>query len=69
MSNSDAKKIYKDADIVIDQLLIGFYGGLSVEVWHWANLLFAIYENLTLNFYQKTWFRTSYYKCKPCFTV
>lgn len=32
LSNTDALKIYASADLVIDQLLIGWYGGLAVEV-------------------------------------
>ena len=31
MSNDEARKIYEKADIVVDQLLIGWYGVLSVE--------------------------------------
>jgi len=31
MKNSDAVKIYEQADILIDQILIGWYGALSVE--------------------------------------
>lgn len=30
-SNDEAKKIYETADIIVDQLLAGFYGGFSVE--------------------------------------
>jgi len=32
MSNKDAIQIYKSADLFIDQLLIGWYGGVSVEI-------------------------------------
>ena len=32
LSNKDAKKIYETADLLIDQLLAGYYGGLSVEL-------------------------------------
>lgn len=32
MSNQEALKIYADADLVIDQLLLGWYGGFAVEV-------------------------------------
>jgi len=32
MSNDKAKDIYKKADILIDQLLAGWYGGLAVEL-------------------------------------
>jgi hypothetical protein len=31
LSNADARKIYEDADLVVDQLLAGWYGGLAVE--------------------------------------
>ena len=31
LTNTEAKKLYEDADILVDQLLAGFYGGLSVE--------------------------------------
>ena len=31
VSNDEAKKIYENADIIVDQLLIGWYGVLSVE--------------------------------------
>ena len=32
MANESAKEIYKKADILIDQLLAGWYGGLAVEL-------------------------------------
>jgi len=32
LSNSEAKKIYETADLLIDQLFAGFYGGLAVEL-------------------------------------
>ncbi|MDA7946913.1 MAG: hypothetical protein MPJ78_05500 [Hyphomicrobiaceae bacterium] len=32
MSHEDAMQIYRSADIVIDQVLAGWYGGLAVEV-------------------------------------
>ena len=32
MSNSDARKVYEQADLLIDQLLAGYYGGLAVEL-------------------------------------
>lgn len=32
LENKEARKIYEKADILIDQLLAGFYGGLSVEL-------------------------------------
>jgi glycosyltransferase involved in cell wall biosynthesis len=32
MSNAQARQIYERADIVIDQLLAGWYGGLAVEI-------------------------------------
>lgn len=32
ISNSEARKIYETADLLIDQLLAGYYGGLSVEL-------------------------------------
>jgi hypothetical protein len=31
LSNADARKIYEEADLVVDQLLVGWYGGLTVE--------------------------------------
>lgn len=31
LANSQAKKIYEEADLLIDQLLIGWYGGVAVE--------------------------------------
>ncbi|HYN27203.1 MAG TPA: glycosyltransferase family 1 protein [Burkholderiales bacterium] len=31
LSNADARKIYEEADLVVDQLLAGWYGGLAVE--------------------------------------
>lgn len=31
-SNNDARKIYETADILVDQLLAGYYGGLAVEL-------------------------------------
>lgn len=32
MSNAEAKRVYETADILVDQLLAGFYGGLAVEL-------------------------------------
>jgi glycosyltransferase involved in cell wall biosynthesis len=32
MSNSDAKKVYEQVDILVDQLYAGWYGGLAVEL-------------------------------------
>jgi hypothetical protein len=32
MSNSEARKVYETADLVIDQLLAGYYGGLAMEL-------------------------------------
>lgn len=32
MSNQEARKVYETADILIDQLLAGYYGGLAVEL-------------------------------------
>lgn len=32
LTNAEARKIYENADLLIDQLLAGFYGGLSVEL-------------------------------------
>ena len=32
MSNDEAKKIYQEADLLVDQLLAGWYGGLAVEL-------------------------------------
>jgi hypothetical protein len=31
LSRADARKIFEDADLVVDQLLAGWYGGLAVE--------------------------------------
>ena len=31
LEHSDAKALYRRADLVVDQLLIGWYGGLAVE--------------------------------------
>jgi hypothetical protein len=32
IANADARKLYEQADLVVDQLLAGWYGGLAVEV-------------------------------------
>lgn len=32
MSNADARAVYETADLLVDQLLAGWYGGLSVEL-------------------------------------
>ena len=32
LANAEAKKLYQQADLLIDQLLIGWYGGLAVEL-------------------------------------
>ena len=31
LTNADARKIYEEADLVVDQLLVGWYGGFAVE--------------------------------------
>ena len=31
LSNADARKVLEEADLVVDQLLVGWYGGLAVE--------------------------------------
>lgn len=31
LSNADARKLYERADLVVDQLLVGWYGGFAVE--------------------------------------
>jgi len=32
MTNSQARKLYEKADLLVDQLLVGWYGGLAVEL-------------------------------------
>lgn len=32
MSNADARKVYESADVLVDQLFAGWYGGLAVEL-------------------------------------
>lgn len=32
LSNKEARKVYASADLLVDQLLIGYYGGLAVEL-------------------------------------
>ena len=32
LSNSEAQKVYDSADILIDQLIVGWYGGVAVEL-------------------------------------
>lgn len=32
VSNTEARKVYEGADLLVDQLLIGWYGGLAVEL-------------------------------------
>ena len=42
--HTKALKIYEEADIVIDQVLIGWYGGFGVEVMKMESLLQFISE-------------------------
>ena len=32
LSNADARKVYQSVDVLVDQLLVGWYGGLAVEL-------------------------------------
>jgi glycosyltransferase involved in cell wall biosynthesis len=32
MSNAEARKVYESADVLVDQLFAGWYGGLAVEL-------------------------------------
>lgn len=43
-SHAEAKKIYEQADLVIDQMRIGWYGGVSVEVMS-MGIPVAVYIN------------------------
>lgn len=49
MNNKDALKVYKKADIVIDQLKIGWYGGFAVEVMRMGKPVIAYISDLSLS--------------------
>ncbi|MEW5758298.1 MAG: glycosyltransferase family 1 protein [Candidatus Omnitrophota bacterium] len=50
LSNNEAKKIYQEADILIDQLLIGWYGGVAVEFMALAKPVICYINEADLKF-------------------
>lgn len=51
ISNQEAKRIYEEADIIVDQLLIGWHGGFAVECMALGKpVLCYIREDLTKKF-------------------
>ena len=35
-TQAEAREVYARADLVVDQLMLGWYGGLAVEAWRSA---------------------------------
>lgn len=52
-SNEKALKIYREADVVIDQILIGWYGALSVEVMRLGKPVMVNINNHDLKYIPK----------------
>lgn len=50
MSHEEALRIYQKADLVIDQLLVGWYGGLAVEVMKMGKPVIAYIREEDLQF-------------------
>ncbi len=50
MSNANAKKIYASADILVDQLFAGWYGGLAVELMALGKPVLAYIRESDLHF-------------------
>lgn len=50
MANADARKVYESADILVDQLLAGFYGALSVELMALAKPVICYIREEDLHF-------------------
>jgi glycosyltransferase involved in cell wall biosynthesis len=50
LSNVHARKIYEQADLLIDQLLVGWYGGLSVELMALAKPVICYIRESDLKF-------------------
>ncbi|MFA5233467.1 MAG: hypothetical protein WC390_03630 [Sulfurimonas sp.] len=49
MSNIEALEIYKSADLVIDQLKVGWYGGFAVEVMRMGKPVIAYMSDISLS--------------------
>lgn len=50
MTNTEALKIYKEADIIIDQLKVGWYGGFAVEVMRMGKPVIAYISDTSFSF-------------------
>ncbi len=50
LSNSEARQVYERADLLIDQLLAGWYGGLSVELMALGKPIICYIRESDLNF-------------------
>ena len=50
MPHNDAMKLYQKADLLIDQLLAGWYGGLSVELMAMGKPVFCYIRESDLKF-------------------
>lgn len=48
--HSEAMQIYRNADLIIDQVLIGWYGGFSVECMHMGKPVMCRIEEADLKF-------------------
>ena len=57
LTNSDARKLYENADILVDQLLAGFYGGLSVEFMALGKPVICYIRDTDLKFLPKKWLK------------
>lgn len=50
LSNAEARKLYEKADLLIDQLLAGWYGGLAVELMALGKPVFCYIRECDLKF-------------------
>lgn len=50
MSNQEARKIYEKADLLVDQLLAGWYGGLAVELMALGKPVICYIREADLNY-------------------
>jgi len=48
--NTEALKIYREADIIIDQLKVGWYGGFAVEAMRMGKPIIAYISDTSLSF-------------------
>lgn len=54
MAHSEAMKLYADADLLVDQLLVGWYGGLAVELMALGKPVVAYLREADMKFIPST---------------